>query len=76
MSSRNLSLDLRERVVAAVSSCLSRRQAAERFSVSPASTVRWCALAATTGRTAAKLRRAVRARGISPITTRPSSFSS
>jgi len=39
-----LSLDLRERVVAAVSAGLSRRQAAERFGVSAASAVRWCAL--------------------------------
>ncbi|AQS83949.1 hypothetical protein A0U92_03300 [Acetobacter aceti] len=31
----------------------SRRQAAERFGVSPASAVRWCALAATTGSAAA-----------------------
>ncbi len=38
-------LDLRERVVAAVSSCVPGRKVAERFGVSPASTVRWCALA-------------------------------
>ncbi|MBS1055131.1 transposase [Gluconobacter kondonii] len=56
MSSRTLSLDLRERVVAAVSNGLSRRQAAERFGVSPASAVRWCALAATTGSPAASPR--------------------
>lgn len=56
MSSRTLSLDLRARVVAAVSNCLSRRQAAKRFGVSPASAIRWCALAAATGRTAAKPR--------------------
>ena len=37
-----LSLDLRERVVAVVDGGLSRRQAAARFSVSPASAVRWC----------------------------------
>ncbi|GEB84201.1 hypothetical protein AOR01nite_26780 [Acetobacter orleanensis] len=49
MSSRTLSLDLRERVVAVVLNGLSRRQAAERFGVSPASAVRWCALAAATG---------------------------
>ena len=42
--SKPLSLDLRERVVAAVADGLSRRQAAERFGVSPASAVRWCAL--------------------------------
>jgi len=51
-----LSLDLRERVVAAVLNGLSRRQAAERFGVSPASAVRWCALAATTGSPAASPR--------------------
>jgi len=56
MSSRTLSLDLRARVVAAVSKGLSRRQAAERFGVSPASAVRWCALAASTGSPAAKPR--------------------
>jgi transposase len=39
-----LSIDLRERVVAAVSGGLSRRQAAERFGVSAASAVRWCSL--------------------------------
>ena len=37
-----LSLDLRERVVAVVDGGLSRRQAAARFSVSPASVIRWC----------------------------------
>jgi transposase len=42
--SKPLSLDLRERVVAAVAGGLSRRQAAERFGVSAASAVRWCAL--------------------------------
>ncbi|MFB9872155.1 IS630 family transposase [Acetobacter farinalis] len=56
MSSRTLSLDLRERVVAAVSNGLSRRQAAERFGVSPASAIRWCALAAATGSAAARPR--------------------
>ena len=56
MSSRTLSLDLRERVVAAVSQGMSRRQAAERFDVSPASAVRWCALATATGSPAARPR--------------------
>lgn len=56
MSSRTLSLDLRERVVAAVSNGLSRRQAAERFGVSPASAIRWCALAAATGSAAVRPR--------------------
>nr|WP_264816228.1 IS630 family transposase [Asaia krungthepensis] len=55
-SSRTLTLDLRERVVAVVSNGLSRRQAAERFGVSPASAVFWCALAATTGSPAASHR--------------------
>ena len=36
-----LSLDLRERVVAVVDGGLSRRQTAARFSVSPASLIRW-----------------------------------
>ena len=37
-----LSIDLRERVVAVVDEGLSRRKAAARFAVSPASAVRWC----------------------------------
>ncbi len=56
MSSRTLSLDLRERVVAAVSNGLSRRQAAERFGVSPAIATHWCALAAATGSAVARPR--------------------
>ena len=43
MSKKTLSLDLRERVVSAVAAGMSRRQAAERFGVSAASAVRWCA---------------------------------
>ena len=39
-----LSLDLRKRIVAAVAGGMSRRKAAERFGVSPASAVRYCAL--------------------------------
>ena len=42
-----LSLDLRERAVADVEGGLSRRQAAARFKVSPASVVRWCQRKAT-----------------------------
>jgi transposase len=42
MSKKTLSLDLRERVVAAVLGGMSRRQAAERFGVSAASAIRWC----------------------------------
>jgi transposase len=42
MSKKTLSLDLRERVVAAVLGGMSRRQAAARFGVSAASAVRWC----------------------------------
>jgi transposase len=38
---RCLSVDLRERVVGAVEGGMSRRQAAERFGVSPASAIRW-----------------------------------
>jgi len=41
---KTLSLDLRERVVAAVSQGMSCRQAAVRFGVSPASAIRWCSL--------------------------------
>jgi transposase len=39
-----LSVDLRDRVIAAVAGGLSRRQAAERFGVSAASAIRWSAL--------------------------------
>ena len=51
---RALSLDLRERVMAAVAGGLSRRRAAERFGVSAASAVRWSALERSTGSLAAK----------------------
>ena len=44
-----LSLDLRERVVAAVDGGLSRRKAAERFGVSIASAIRWTSLRHRTG---------------------------
>jgi transposase len=53
MSKKTLSLDLRERVVAAVYSGMSRRQAAERFGVSAASAIRWCAREKETGSPAA-----------------------
>ena len=36
-----LSIDLRQRVVAAIEGGLSRRRAAAQFNVSPASAVRW-----------------------------------
>ena len=49
-----LSSDLRERVVKAVSEGASRRQAAERFGVSPASTIRWQESFEREGRVAAK----------------------
>lgn len=39
-----LSIDLRDRVIAAVAGGMSRRRAAERFGVSAASAIRWCAL--------------------------------
>ena len=39
-----LSMDLRERVIAAVDEGVSRRQAAERFGVSASSAIRWCQL--------------------------------
>ena len=38
---KSLSADLRKRVVAAIGSGMSRRQAAERFGVSAASAIRW-----------------------------------
>jgi len=44
-----LSLDLRERVVAAVDGGLSRRKAAERFGVSISSAIRWTSLQRRTG---------------------------
>jgi len=44
-----LSMDLRNRVVAAVDAGLSRNQAAARFGVSIASAVRWCSLVQTQG---------------------------
>ena len=49
-----LSSDLRERVVKAVSEGASRRQAAERFGVSPASAIRWQESFEREGRVAAK----------------------
>jgi transposase len=44
-----LSVDLRERVVAAVAAGASRRAAAARFGVSASSAVRWCARECETG---------------------------
>ena len=44
-----LSVDLRERVVAAVDGGLSRRKAAERFGVSISSAIRWTSLRRRTG---------------------------
>ena len=49
-----LSMDLRERVVGAISEGMSRRAAAERFGVSAASAVRWAALQRDQGKPAAK----------------------
>lgn len=49
-----LSTDLRTRLVAAVAGGLSRRSAAERFGVSPASAVRWVQAVNTTGSVEAK----------------------
>ena len=46
---RTLSVDLRERVVAAVDGGLSRRKAAERFGVSISSAIRWTSLRRRTG---------------------------
>lgn len=53
---RSLSLDLRERVAAAVSGGMSRRQAAERFGVSASSGIRWSARDNQMGSPAAKQR--------------------
>ncbi|CAO4181359.1 Insertion element IS150 protein InsJ-like helix-turn-helix domain-containing protein [Methylorubrum extorquens] len=49
-----LSSDLRERVVKAVTEGSSRRQAAQRFGVSPASAIRWQESFEREGRVAAK----------------------
>jgi transposase len=46
---RALSLDLRDRVVAAIAGGLSRRQAAAQFGVSAASAIRWQQLVAEHG---------------------------
>jgi transposase len=51
---RSLSKDLRDRVVKAVGEGASRREAAERFGVSAASAVRWCALVRDKGDVSAK----------------------
>ena len=47
--SKPLSVDLRERVVAAVDGGMSRRKAAERFGVSISSAIRWTAQRRRTG---------------------------
>ena len=47
--SKALSVDLRERVVAAVAAGASCRAAAARFGVSASSAIRWCALARKAG---------------------------
>ena len=49
-----LSVDLRERVVAAIEAGASRREAARRFAVSPASAVRWHGAFVQEGRTQAR----------------------
>jgi transposase len=46
---RPFSVDLRDRVVAAVDSGLSRRRAADRFGVSISSAIRWTSLRRRTG---------------------------
>ena len=48
-----LSVDLRDRVVAAIEAGASRREAARRFEVSPASAVRWHGAFVQEGRWAA-----------------------
>src|SRR5512138_1580514 len=47
--SKALSVDMRERVVAAVAAGASCRAAAARFGVSASSAIRWCALARDAG---------------------------
>lgn len=47
--SKALSVDLRERVVAAVAGGASCREAALRFGVSASSAIRWCGIARQTG---------------------------
>jgi transposase len=47
--SKALSVDLRERVVAAITAGASCRAAAARFGVSPSSAIRWAALAREAG---------------------------
>ena len=47
--SKALSVDLRERVVAAVAAGSSCREAALRFGVSASSAIRWCGMAHQTG---------------------------
>ncbi len=49
-----LSVDLRERVVGAIELGASRRQAAQRFGVSPASAIRWQESFEREGRVTAK----------------------
>src|SRR4028118_2301103 len=49
-----LSVDLRDRVVAAVADGMSRRQAAARFGVSISSAIRWTSLSRRTGAARAK----------------------
>lgn len=49
-----LSMDLRERVVGAISGGMSRRAAAIRFGISAATAVRWAALQRAQGRPAPK----------------------
>ncbi len=46
---KSLSVDLRDRVVAAVEGGTSRRQAASRFGVSVSSAIRWTSLSRRTG---------------------------
>ncbi len=57
-----LSLDLRERVVAAVDGGLSRRKAADRFGVSISSAIRWTSLRRRTGDVRPRVWGATRAR--------------
>ena len=58
-----LSVDLRNRVVAAVEGGLSRRKAAERFGVSISSAIRWTTLSRFTGACVPDLWAAISGRG-------------
>ncbi len=65
-----MSMDLRERVVAAVDGGMSRHKAAERFGVSVSSAIRWTSRARRLGRFGPGRKAATRARAASRRTRR------